>query len=311
MSSPTTVRIATRQSPLAMWQAQAVKDHLKICHPHLTISLVPMTTEGDKLLQDSLLKHGGKGLFIKELEQALLEGRADIAVHSMKDVTANFPPGLGLAAICKREDPRDAFISNRYASLADLPPGSLIGTSSLRRRALLHAYRHDLQSGILRGNVNSRLEKLDRGDFDGIILAVAGLKRLGLESRIRQYLPYELFLPAVGQGAIGIECALDNKATWALVQALNHEPSNLCVTAERAMNQRLDGGCHAPVAGFATMESGELWLRGLVATVDGQTIIHSDARQKPASAAALGVAVGDHLLAQGAKRILEEALPNA
>lgn len=236
--SKSTIRIATRQSPLAMWQALYVKEQLQLTHPGLVVELVPMVTKGDIILDTPLAKVGGKGLFVKELELALLESRADIAVHSMKDVPIDFPEGLGLVTICEREDPRDAFVSNHYDSLEELPAGSIVGTSSLRRQCQLKAQRPDLIIRDLRGNVGTRLGKLDNGDYDAIILAVAGLKRLGLNERIRTPLSAEQSLPAVGQGAVGIECRLDDNETRQLLDALNHTRTAVCVKAERAMKDR-------------------------------------------------------------------------
>ncbi|MDF3006597.1 MAG: hemC, partial [Enterobacter kobei] len=255
------LRIATRQSPLALWQAHYVKQRLMACHPGLTVELVPLVTRGDVILDTPLAKVGGKGLFVKELEMALIEHRADLAVHSMKDVPVEFPKGLGLVTICEREDPRDAFVSNNYDSLDALPAGSIVGTSSLRRQCQLAERRPDLEIRSLRGNVGTRLGKLDKGDYDAIILAVAGLKRLALEDRIRMALPPELSLPAVGQGAVGIECRLDDTRTHALLAPLNHADTALRVKAERAMNMRLEGGCQVPIGSYAELVDGEIWLR--------------------------------------------------
>ncbi|HID4613718.1 TPA: hydroxymethylbilane synthase, partial [Pluralibacter gergoviae] len=258
------LRIATRQSPLALWQAHYVKERLEAHHPQLQVELVPMVTRGDVILDTPLAKVGGKGLFVKELELALLEGRADIAVHSMKDVPVAFPQGLGLSVICERGDPRDAFVSNHYASIDALPAGSIVGTSSLRRQCQLAASRPDLVIRSLRGNVGTRLGKLDAGEYDAIILAVAGLQRLGLESRIRQPLSPEQSLPAVGQGAVGIECRMDDERTLALLAPLNHPETAVRVTAERAMNTRLEGGCQVPIGSYAELIDGDVWLRALV-----------------------------------------------
>ncbi|HDS1153180.1 TPA: hydroxymethylbilane synthase, partial [Pluralibacter gergoviae] len=262
------LRIATRQSPLALWQAHYVKARLEAHHPQLQVELVPMVTRGDVILDTPLAKVGGKGLFVKELELALLEGRADIAVHSMKDVPVAFPQGLGLSVICERGDPRDAFVSNHYASIDALPAGSIVGTSSLRRQCQLAASRPDLVIRSLRGNVGTRLGKLDAGEYDAIILAVAGLQRLGLESRIRQPLSPEQSLPAVGQGAVGIECRMDDERTLALLAPLNHPETAVRVTAERAMNTRLEGGCQVPIGSYAELIDGDVWLRALVGAPD-------------------------------------------
>ncbi|ACR67365.1 hydroxymethylbilane synthase [Edwardsiella ictaluri] len=300
-----TLRIATRQSPLALWQAHYVRDQLLAQWPQLTIELVPMVTRGDVLLDTPLAKVGGKGLFVKELELALLEGRADIAVHSMKDVPVAFPDGLGLVTICQREDPRDAFVSPRFASLEQLPPGSVVGTSSLRRQCQLRAARPDLQIRDLRGNVGTRLAKLDAGDYDAIILAAAGLKRLQLEDRIRTPLTPEQSLPAVGQGAVGIECRLADDATRRLLAPLNHAETALRVCAERAMNTRLEGGCQVPIGSYAEIDGDRLWLRALVGAPDGSLMICGERRGPLAQAEAMGTALADELLARGARAILD------
>lgn len=300
------LRIATRQSPLALWQAHYVKQRLEACHTGLRVELVPMVTRGDVILDTPLAKVGGKGLFVKELELALLENRADIAVHSMKDVPVEFPEGLGLVTICEREDPRDAFVSNRYDSLDALPAGSVVGTSSLRRQCQLAERRPDLVIRSLRGNVGTRLGKLDNGDYDAIILAVAGLKRLGLEERIRVALPTELSLPAVGQGAVGIECRLVDARTQALLAPLNHDDTAVRVKAERAMNTRLEGGCQVPIGSYAELTDGELWLRALVGAPDGSQMVRGERRGKPQDAEALGVSLAEELLNNGAREILAE-----
>jgi len=300
------IRIATRQSPLALWQAHYVKQRLMDSHPGLNVELVPMVTKGDVILDTPLAKVGGKGLFVKELEMALLENRADIAVHSMKDVPVEFPDGLGLVTICEREDPRDAFVSNRYASLDELPQGSVVGTSSLRRQCQIAARRPDLVIRSLRGNVGTRLSKLDSGDYDAIILAVAGLKRLGLEARIRTALPPEISLPAVGQGAVGIECRLDDEQTRALLAPLNDLETAIRVRAERAMNTRLEGGCQVPIGSYAELVNGELWLRALVGAPDGSEIVRGERRGKPEAAEALGVSLAEELLNNGAREILAD-----
>ncbi|UYU31865.1 hydroxymethylbilane synthase [Siccibacter colletis] len=300
------IRIATRQSPLALWQAHYVKQRLMDSHPGLNVELVPMVTKGDVILDTPLAKVGGKGLFVKELEMALLENRADIAVHSMKDVPVEFPDGLGLVTICEREDPRDAFVSNRFASLDELPQGSVVGTSSLRRQCQIAARRPDLVIRSLRGNVGTRLSKLDSGDYDAIILAVAGLKRLGLEARIRTALPPEISLPAVGQGAVGIECRLDDEQTRALLAPLNDLETAIRVRAERAMNTRLEGGCQVPIGSYAELVNGELWLRALVGAPDGSEIVRGERRGKPESAEALGVSLAEELLNNGAREILAD-----
>ncbi|MFI8609366.1 hydroxymethylbilane synthase [Pseudomonas sp. NPDC077649] len=299
------IRIATRKSALALWQAEHVKARLEAAHPGLKVSLVPMVSRGDKLLDAPLAKIGGKGLFVKELETALLENQADIAVHSMKDVPMDFPEGLGLYCICEREDPRDAFVSNRYASLDALPAGSVVGTSSLRRQAQLLARRPDLKIQFLRGNVNTRLAKLDAGEYDAIILAAAGLIRLGFEERIRSSLSAEDSLPAGGQGAVGIECRSADAEIHALLAPLHHRETALRVTAERALNKRLNGGCQVPIACYALLEGEQLWLRGLVGQPDGGQLLRAEARAAAADAEALGVRVAEALLAQGAEAILK------
>jgi hydroxymethylbilane synthase len=298
------LRIATRQSPLALWQAQYVKQRLEANHPQLVVELVPMVTRGDVILDTPLAKVGGKGLFVKELELALLEGRADIAVHSMKDVPVEFPQGLGLVTICERDDPRDAFVSNQYASLDDLPEGSIVGTSSLRRQCQIAERRPDLIIRSLRGNVGTRLGKLDNGEYDAIILAVAGLNRLRLQSRIRCALPAEISLPAVGQGAVGIECRTDDQRTRALLAPLNHDETAIRVAAERAMNMRLEGGCQVPIGSYAELKNGELWLRALVGAPDGSFMVRGERRGKPQEAETMGVSLAEELLNNGAREIL-------
>lgn len=299
------IRIATRKSALALWQAEYVKARLEQAHPGLKVSLVPMVSRGDKLLDAPLAKIGGKGLFVKELETALLENEADIAVHSMKDVPMDFPAGLGLFCICEREDPRDAFVSNSFASLDELPAGSVVGTSSLRRQAQLLARRPDLKIQFLRGNVNTRLAKLDAGEYDAIILAAAGLIRLGFAARIRSSISAEDSLPAGGQGAVGIECRSADSDVHALLAPLHHVDSADRVTAERALNKHLNGGCQVPIACYALLEGDQLWLRGLVGQPDGGQLLRAEARAPRTQAEALGVRVAEQLLAQGAAAILQ------
>ena len=298
------LRIATRQSPLALWQAHFVADALRAHHPGLIVELLTMVTRGDKILDTPLAKIGGKGLFVKELEVAMLEGRADLAVHSMKDVPMAFPEGLGLTAICVREDPRDAFVSNHFADLDALPQGAVVGTSSLRRQCQLRRYRPDLVIKDLRGNVNTRLARLDNGEYDALILASAGLIRLNMAERIRAALPETLLLPAVGQGAVGIECRLDDARTRALLAPLNHLDTAICVSAERAMNTRLQGGCQVPIAGFATLHDGRLSLQGRVGSLDGSQLLQAEATGAAADAVLLGEQVAEQLLAAGAAEIL-------
>ncbi len=299
------IRIATRKSALALWQAEYVKARLEASHPGLVVSLVPMVSRGDKLLDAPLAKIGGKGLFVKELETALMENEADIAVHSMKDVPMEFPVGLGLYCICEREDPRDAFVSNRYDSLDALPPGSVVGTSSLRRQAQLLARRPDLKIQFLRGNVNTRLAKLDAGEYDAIILAAAGLIRLGFGERIRSSIGVDESLPAGGQGAVGIECRTDDAELHQLLACLNDPQTATRVTAERALNRHLNGGCQVPIACYAVLEGDQLWLRGLVGQPDGTQLLRAEGRAPAEQAEALGVQVGEALLAQGAAQILK------
>lgn len=301
-----TVRIATRKSALAMWQAEYVKTKLTQSHPGLEVTLVPMSTKGDRILDTPLAKVGGKGLFIKELEVAMSEGEADIAVHSMKDVPVEFPAGFGLHAICQRENPYDAFVSNRFESLADLPAGSVVGTSSLRRQCQIRHRRPDLHIRDLRGNVNTRLAKLDDGQYDAIILASAGLIRLEMPSRIRDQIDAKTCLPAVGQGAVGIECRNDDAELIALLAPLNHANTAVRVTAERAMNKGLQGGCQVPIGGFAELKGDTLSLRGLVGTPDGSLILRAEASGSIEQAESIGMQVANDLLAQGADKILSD-----
>lgn len=299
-----TIRIATRRSPLALWQAEHVAARLREAEPGLETELVQMTTQGDRILDAPLAKVGGKGLFVKELEQGILEGRADVAVHSMKDVPVELPEGLCIAAILTREDPRDAFVSIRYGRPDDLPAGARIGTSSLRRQCQIKALRPDAEIFHLRGNVNTRLAKLDIGEYDAILLAAAGLKRLGFGHRIRQELPLETSLPAIGQGAIGIECREDDADLRAVLDRLHDGDTACCVTAERAMNARLEGGCQVPIAGHAVLEQGTLFLRGLVGTPDGTLILRGESRGAAENGKALGSGLAEELLMRGADRIL-------
>lgn len=305
-ASPARLRIATRKSLLALWQAEYVKAELLKHHPDLSIELVPLTSRGDKILDVPLAKVGGKGLFVKELEQALLDGQADIAVHSMKDVPMEFPEGLGLCVICPREDARDAFVSNRYSNFDELPAGSVVGTSSLRRQCQLLAARPDLTVKFLRGNVQTRLQKLDDGEYDAIILAAAGLIRLELSERIRSYISVDFSLPAGGQGAVGIECRMDDDATQELLSPLHHELTAQQVIAERAMNRRLQGGCQVPIACYAVHTDEGLWLRGLVGSPDGKQMLSDEIRGKATDGEAIGIALADRLLAAGADKILAE-----
>lgn len=297
--------IATRKSPLAMWQAEFIKAELERHHEGLTVELLAMSTRGDKILDSPLSKIGGKGLFVKELEHALLNGEADIAVHSMKDVPMHFPDGLCLGPIYKREDPRDAFVSNTYASIDDLPEGAVVGTSSLRRQCQLQRYRADIQIKSLRGNVNTRLAKLDAGEFDAIILAASGLIRLEFDDRIRDFIAPEISLPACGQGALGIELRCDDTEIAELISVLHDEQTAQCVLAERAMNTRLNGGCQVPIAGYAILEGNTVNLRGLVGSVDGKQMLDAQASGNAESSEKLGEQVADDLLSQGADKILD------
>ncbi len=299
------LRIATRKSPLALWQAEHVADALRAAHPGLAVELIGMSTQGDKILDTPLAKIGGKGLFVKELEQGMLEGSADIAVHSMKDVPVELPEGLHLPVIMQREDPRDAFVSNQHADLAALPEGSRVGTSSLRRQCQLKARRPDLEILPLRGNVNTRLKKLDDGDYDAIILASAGLKRLGFGERIRRCLDPEVSLPAIGQGAIGIECRRDDPRVNELIAPLHDEDTACCVFTERAMNHRLEGGCQVPIGGHAVLEDAFIYMRGLVGSPDGTVLIQSEVRGPRDQAEALGIALAEELLDHGADAVLQ------
>ena len=304
------LRIATRKSALALWQAEYVKSRLEALHLNLTVELVTMVSRGDKLLDAPLAKIGGKGLFVKELEHALLENRADIAVHSMKDVPMHFPEGLGLSVICEREDPRDAFVSNTYKSLDELPQGAVVGTSSLRRQCQILAKRPDLTINFLRGNVNTRLAKLDAGEYDAIILAAAGLIRLEFEDRITHFLETDLSLPAGGQGAVGIECRTDDQAIIDLIKPLHHEDTAKCVLAERAMNRTLNGGCQVPIASFAELQGDNLFLRGLVGQPDASEILRTELTVPAEEFEQSGVSAAEHLLEQGAGEILA-SLPHS
>lgn len=300
------LRIATRQSPLAWQQAETVKQQLQQHYPELRVELIGFTTQGDRLLDVTLNKIGGKGLFVKELEQALLEGKADIAVHSVKDLPAQLPEELVLAAVCQRHQPHDVLVSNYYHSLIELPKGACIGTSSLRRQAQLKAVRSDLTVQPLRGNIHTRLRKLDAGDYAAIVLAAAGLLRMQMEGRISSYLSFEHCLPAVGQGALGIECLANNEAVLQLVAVLQHMPTYYCIKAERAVSQRLGGSCQVPIAAFATLdESGsQLTLRARVGQPDGSQILEAKRAGLVDQANEIGLQVADDLLMQGAEKII-------
>ena len=318
-----TLNIATRKSPLAMWQAEHIKSRLESLYPELEVNLVTMVTQGDKILDTPLAKIGGKGLFVKELEQALYDGRADIAVHSLKDVPMQLPEGLILGTYCKRETPTDAFVSNTYDKLEDLPEGAIVGTASLRRQCQIKAFRPDLQIKSLRGNVQTRLSKLDAGEYDAIILATSGLKRVELSERIKQEIDIDISLPAVGQGALAIECRSDDEAVLELLKPLNDGQARIRLKAERALNRRLEGGCQVPIAAYAVIEKDSelsdqqtfqktLWLRGRVGSEDGTTLLKAEKRielsgdqaAREAQAEQLGIEVADELLSLGADSIL-------
>ncbi len=300
------IRIATRKSPLALWQAEHVAEKLEKAFPELKTELIKMVTKGDKILDAPLAKIGGKGLFVKELEQGMLDRTADIAVHSMKDVPVEFPEGLYLAAILEREDPTDAFVSNNYKSLDDLPNNAKIGTSSLRRQCQIKEKFPNAEILSLRGNVNTRLAKLDAGEYDAIILASAGLKRLGMGSRITQCLDTKISLPAIGQGAVGIECRVNDAEINSYLKQLQDEQTTIRVTAERAMNQRLNGGCQVPIAGFAEIQDDILFMRGLVGSPDGSILYRAERTGIVAQAEQIGIDIANDLLAQGADKILKD-----
>lgn len=300
------LRIATRRSPLALWQAEHVKARLEELHPGLEVVLVPIKTQGDIILNTPLSKIGGKGLFVKELEACMLNGEADIAVHSMKDVPMEFPEGLKLGPIMERHAPTDALVSNSYNTLDEIPAGKVIGTSSLRRSCQLLASRPDLKVQWLRGNLQTRIGKLDAGEYDAIILATSGMQRMGLGDRIRQEIPAEVSLPACGQGALGIELREGDEQSAALVAALNHAETETCVLAERAMNTRLKGGCQVPIGGYAIQQGDELWLRALVGEPEGSRVLRAEARGSAADPVSLGTQVAEALLAQGAGEILTQ-----
>lgn len=303
-TTPARLVIASRESALAMWQAEHIRDRLRALYPQTDVSILGMTTQGDQILDVSLSKIGGKGLFVKELETALEDGRADFAVHSLKDVPMVLPEGFVLAAIGEREDPHDAFVSNNYENLAALPAGSVVGTSSLRRESQLRARFPHLSIEPLRGNVQTRLRKLDEGKYAAIILAAAGLKRLGLSERIRGIISSEDSLPAVGQGALGIECRADRLDVIAALQPLHHADTAACVLAERAMSRALNGSCQVPLGGFAEVQGGRLRMRGFVASPDGKKMMHAEALGELTNPEPLGRQIADALLAQGAGEIL-------
>ncbi len=306
----TTLRIATRKSPLALWQAEHVKERLLAAHPGLSVELVTLSTQGDKILDTPLAKIGGKGLFVKELEVAMLEGKADIAAHSIKDVPMDFPDGLYLSTILEREEPCDAFISNKFDTLEALPQGAVVGTSSLRRRCQLLSKRPDLIIKDLRGNVNTRLSKLDNGDYDAIILACAGLIRLEMHDRIKQRISSDWILPAVGQGAVGLEAREGDTETLALIDLLNHADTSDRIRAERALNHQLQGGCQVPIACYAQLDGDTLHLNALVGEPDGSNIVSGNISGHRSEAETLGKQLADDLLSRGAKEILESLYNN-
>ncbi|MCK5892955.1 MAG: hydroxymethylbilane synthase [Endozoicomonadaceae bacterium] len=299
------VRIATRKSTLALWQANYVKVRLEALHPDVNIELVTMTSRGDRILDAPLAKIGGKGLFVKELENALLSGQADIAVHSMKDLPMELPDGLELIVICEREDPRDAFVSNQFQTLDELPEGAVVGTSSLRRQCQLLKKRPDLTIRFLRGNVNTRLQKLDENEYDAIILAAAGLIRLEMQDCIKQFLPASLSLPAGGQGAVGIECRTFDEDIKALIKPLHHSDTATCVLAERAMNRHLEGGCQVPIAGYAVLDGNYVTLEGLVGKPDASEILRTSVTRPRSECEQAGIEAADNLLSLGAGEILK------
>jgi hydroxymethylbilane synthase len=304
------IRVGTRGSALALWQAEWVKAELEKRYPGMAVSLTKIKTTGDKILDVPLAQVGGKGLFVKEIEEAMLSNEIDIAVHSMKDVPTFFPDGLHLGAITKREDPRDALLTRNKIAFKDLPKGANVGTSSLRRQAQLMSVRPDFVIHQLRGNVDTRLRKLKEGQFDAIILAAAGVKRLGLAENVSEYIDVEISLPAIGQGALGIECRVDDRELNDLIAFFNHADSRTCVTGERALLRRLEGGCQVPIACYGQMKDGKLHLTGLVGSVDGKRIVKDVIEGAPEAAEKLGVTLAEKLLSQGADVILREVYGN-
>lgn len=302
------IRIATRQSALAMWQSEYVKGRLELEHPGIDVQIVGITTRGDKIQDRPLVEVGGKGLFVKELESALLNESADIAVHSMKDVPMDLLTGMAIPVICEREDPRDAFVSNQYSNIEQLPQGATVGTSSVRRKSQLQALRADIQFKDLRGNVDTRLRKLDEGQYDAIILAVAGLKRLGWADRISAALSVEACIPSAGQGAVGIECRAGDAQIQQLIAPLNHADSFAVVSCERALSRKLQASCEVPVAAYAQLKSGDLHVSGMVASLDGQQVLRTNVQGPADEAESLGVALAEELLQLGAADLLSNLL---
>ncbi|MBS9778157.1 MAG: hydroxymethylbilane synthase [Gammaproteobacteria bacterium] len=299
-----TLRIATRNSPLAMWQAEFVRTQLQEHHPGLQVDIIGMTTRGDQLLDSPLSKIGGKGLFVKELETAILENRADIAVHSMKDVGVHFPEGLGIACIMKRHNPYDAFVSNAFTTLDELPENAVVGTCSLRRVCQLQKHYPHLQFKSLRGNVNTRLAKLDAGEYDAIILAVSGLERLGMSFRVTSVIDENVCLPAIAQGSLGIECRINDETTKKILSPLADNKNTICAAAERTVNERLNGSCQTPIAAYAVLDDDELYLRALIGEPDGSIMLYAEKTGHISHAREIGLTVADELLAQGAANIL-------
>ncbi|MXP56418.1 hydroxymethylbilane synthase [Pantoea sp. Mhis] len=299
-------KIATRTSPLALCQARFIQHRLMIYYPNLQFEILAIVTKGDSRLNSSLMQVGEKGIFIKELEIAILEKRADLAVHSMKDVPMHCPEGLSIVTICEREDPCDAFISNIYNSLDNLPQGAIVGTSSLRRQCQISAYRQDLIITSIHGNIDTRLNKLDKGEYDAIILATAGLRRLRIESRIHQIFPTDFLLPAAGQGAVGIECRQDDIELIQLLQVLNHTETSICISAERAMNNHLNSNCQIPIGSFAILKDNQLYLKGLVGSPNGKQIIVAERSGTYKEPTKLGIALAEELLDRGASFILNQ-----
>jgi hydroxymethylbilane synthase len=303
-----TLRIISRESPLAMWQAHYVRDQLQIIEPGLDIEIIGITTQADRFLQQSLSSMGGKGAFVKELEQALIDKQADIAVHSMKDVPIELPDGLAISAILRRENVSDALVSTRYQKLEDMPNGVKIGTSSLRRCSQLKQYRPDFDIKEIRGNVGTRMKKLEQGEFDALILASAGLIRLGLDQHIAEMISHEIILPAVGQGALGIETRVDDELVCDLLAKIEHRDTRICVEAERAVSGTLNGGCHAPIAAYADINQEEIYLQAMVGQVDGKIILKKSVNGMKEDALQLGQQLAEQLIALGADKILEEVL---
>ncbi|WP_457627047.1 hydroxymethylbilane synthase [Persephonella sp.] len=300
------IRIGTRKSKLALWQANYIASRLKKHYPDIQVELVKIVTKGDKILDVPLAKVGGKGLFVKEIEEAMLRNEIDIAVHSLKDVPTYFPEGLGLVAITEREDPRDAFLSVKYSSIDEMPEGAVLGTSSLRRKAQIMLKRGDLEIRDLRGNVDTRIRKLEEGQYDGIILAYAGLKRLGLEGKVRQVFEPDFMIPAVAQGFLGIEARLDDEETRKIVSVLNHRESEIRAKAERAFLKTLEGGCQVPLAAYSEIDGDKLKITGFVSDLEGKRVFRDSMEGLPEEAERIGTALAEKLLDMGARQVLEE-----